>query len=84
MKTLRIEVSYFVEDPNTNDMVVNSIAFYRNKNKTTLATLDRHRNKQFCEALELLEKQDISTIMNLVSRDLQEQFDEAEVCGKQQ
>ena len=56
---LRIEVSYFVVDKDTNNRTSEGIRFYRNKNKTPLsAPLDRHRRAQYDKALELIENKD--------------------------
>ena len=83
MKTLRIEVSYFVVDEATNNRTSEGIRFYRNKNKTPLsAPLDRHRRVQYDKALELIVNKDYATILELVQRDLKEQYDQIEVIDK--
>ena len=82
MKTLRIEMFCVIINQDTNDKVVNSISFYRNKNKTRLRWLDRHAEKQFTKVLELIEKKDYTTILTLVQRDWQEQYDQVEVIEK--
>ena len=82
MKTLRIELSCFIADKDTNDKIINAVYFYKNKNKTVLQSLDRHRAKQFDEALTLIVNKDYATILDLVLRDLQDQFDQVEVIEK--
>jgi hypothetical protein len=79
MKTLRMEVVYFVVDSSINDKELEYVAFYKNQNKTTLLKVDRRQRAKFDALRTLILNKDYNTILDTISKDLGEKYESIEV-----
>ena len=68
MKTLRMEVVYFVVDSSIDDKELEHIAFYKNQNKTILLKVDRRQRAKFDGLRTLILNKDYNTIVSLHTR----------------
>jgi sporulation-control protein spo0M len=79
MKTLRMEVVYFVVDSSIDDKELEYIAFYKNQNKTILLKVDRRQRAKFDGLRTLILNKDYNTILDTISKDLGEKYESIEV-----